>query len=68
MKVMTEGAYVEKHGLVCPHCRSDDIEGGPVEIEDDYAFQEVSCSNCNASWNDVYELVGYSNLTDGDES
>ena len=46
-----------KAGAFCPFCRSTDIEGGPVDIIGNGAFQDVSCVACGASWRDEYKLV-----------
>jgi len=41
----------------CPFCGSDAIEGNGIEIIfDKEAIQEMSCIECEASWNDVYKL------------
>jgi len=46
----------------CPKCLSDEIEGGPVDIDKIYARQTVTCQNCIASWVDVYRLHHYHNF------
>lgn len=52
-----------KHGLVCPNCRSKDVETtGPMDNDMDSAWQEVHCLTCGAGWKDNYTLVGYSEL------
>lgn len=38
----------------CPACLSHDIEGGPVDIADGQAEQEVACLSCHAGWTTVY--------------
>ncbi len=40
----------------CPHCGSEDVEGGSV------AWQSITCNECGATWNDVYKLMGFSEL------
>lgn len=59
---LSEAEYVEKLGAICPLCEADEISAGPVEIEGSCAIQEVSCLACGGNWNDVYALVGYSEL------
>lgn len=54
---LTPQQYVETR--VCPVCKSHDLEGGPVEIIDAAAQQEVTCMKCHADWYDVYVLTGY---------
>ena len=48
--------YLEAKGTFCPFCKGDDITGGPVEIDDGYALQEVTCVDCHATWQDQYKL------------
>jgi len=38
----------------CPICGSDDLEGGPISIEGNYAIQEMDCVICEATWMDHY--------------
>lgn len=46
----------------CPACGSDQVEGGSIEVNAGGAYQAVSCKDCQATWNEVYKLVGYSEL------
>ena len=46
----------------CPYCNSSDIEGREITIDSNEASQEVSCSNCMATWIDIYVLKGYQKL------
>lgn len=62
MTQMTDEQYVAKGGCQCPVCGSGDISGGPVEVDAGTAWQEIFCSACQASWNDMYKLVGYGDL------
>ncbi len=50
----------------CPHCESDDIEGGSVEVDASMAWQPITCNECGATWNDTYKLTGYSELETND--
>ena len=45
---------------LCPFCKSGDIEGGSIEIDSDYAAQEVSCNECSEEWTEIYKLVSRS--------
>lgn len=56
---LSDAEYVEKGGCTCPFCGSDDIEGGPFNADAGYATQEVSCNECDRSWEDQYNLTGY---------
>ena len=57
--------YVHQGGGHCPHCGSDQISGGHIEVSGTEAWQEVSCMDCEAEWQDLYEMVGVGN-PDGD--
>jgi formate dehydrogenase maturation protein FdhE len=58
-------AYVHNGYAHCPFCQSPDISGGHVEVEANQAWQRVSCSACDAEWQDVYQLIGV-DLTNDD--
>lgn len=53
--------YARESYSHCPNCGADDIEGRHVEIDSQIAWQDVSCSVCEASWRDTYALTGYIN-------
>lgn len=60
---LSSDAYVASGGAVCPHCGSDNIEGyGGADFDGNYCTKSVKCHDCDSEWNDVFELVGYSNL------
>ena len=59
MNPLTDKEYVERGGCFCPFCRSSDISGDSVEVDDAGARQEVICNSCERSWTDYYELKGY---------
>ena len=56
--------YVDTLGLACPNCyATEGVETSDgVEVDDGIAWQNVSCSMCDAEWIDNYNLVGYSEL------
>ena len=58
MKLTKEqvAAYVDGGGLVCPFCDGAILDGGPVEVEEGAAFQEMTCGDCGEVWTDVYFL------------
>lgn len=56
---LSEKEYLKKGGNLCPFCGSDEITGGPVEIDGACALQEVSCLFCGAVWWDSFLLAGY---------
>ena len=51
--------YLQEGGVKCPvpGCECEQIEGGPVNIDAGVAWQEVSCTKCNAIWKDRYQLI-----------
>ena len=53
-----EKEYVYRAYAKCPFCGDHRIEGGSIEIEQNYAHQEVSCTECGAEWSDAYRLEG----------
>ena len=50
-------AYIKGKGLSCPFCGAESIQGGFIHIEAGKAFQEMGCSECAGTWQDVYQLV-----------
>ena len=46
-------------GNQCPYCRSKDIEGGPVDVEENQTLQTVTCNDCNAKWIEVYRRTHF---------
>ena len=48
--------YIDHGGVECPFCYSGNIEGGQVEVDAGTAHQPMRCTDCDAEWNDVYEL------------
>jgi hypothetical protein len=51
-------------GAGCPHCASNDLDGGEVRCEGDHHYQTVSCNACHRTWLDTYTL---SDVTDEDD-
>ena len=62
--------YCAEEGTKCPYCGCPDLEGYEINVEGKYAFQEMGCCNCDASWSDVRVLVGLNPIEppDVDES
>lgn len=56
-------AYEASAGTTCPHCQSQDIEGGFVDIDGNQAYQEVGCQACHAQWRDVYRFSTFEPVT-----
>jgi hypothetical protein len=53
-----EEKYLRAKGVRCPICNSKDIEGGKSNFDGDYCTLEVTCSDCDAEWRDIYTLSG----------
>ena len=49
-------SYIKGGGLFCPFCDAESVQGGFTDIEAGKAFQEMCCSECEGTWQDVYEL------------
>ena len=49
--------YIESGAGHCPKCRDSAIEGGSIDIEGDFAYQKVMCTECDFEWTDVYKLA-----------
>jgi formate dehydrogenase maturation protein FdhE len=55
---MTQEEY-RKDSELCPVCRSENVQGGDIEVDSNGALQYCECLSCHATWTDVYELKGY---------
>lgn len=56
---MTEEEYLACGGGQCPFCRSTDITGDTIEVDGTTAWQPVVCNECDAEWQDNFNLTGY---------
>lgn len=52
--------YLNHDPASCPSCKSRNINGDEVQIDNTTAFQEVFCMNCGAAWQDNYSLSSLS--------
>jgi len=50
----------------CPICGSDDLEGGPIDIEGNFAIQEMGCILCEATWMDFYRAEHREDIVRGE--
>lgn len=62
-----DAEYIANGGSRCPNCgssriRADDIQADDIVMDDLQAWQGVMCHDCNATWVEVFNLVGISNL------
>lgn len=62
-----EKQYLEKGGVYCPHCGSDDLESSCIDLDCDMATVNVKCCSCQSDWYDVLKFVGISNFRLGAE-
>jgi len=46
-------------GNLCPNCGSHDIEGEAVDITQDGARQDCSCSDCESEWVCYYKFESF---------
>lgn len=54
--------YIANGGSRCPNCGSSRIQADDIDMDGLQAWQGVMCHDCNATWVDVFNLVGISNL------
>lgn len=51
--------YLDNAGNICPYCHSGNIEGGSFETDSGVASQKMDCNDCDAEWEDNYDLIGF---------
>ena len=49
--------YLNNKGLLCPFCESPNITTGIPSTDTMAAWAVMSCNQCHAEWNDVYNLT-----------
>ena len=49
--------YLSKGGRCCPHCGDDELSGGMVNVEEDRAYQDITCTSCKRRWTDIHQLI-----------
>lgn len=49
--------YVKERSGHCPYCDEIDIAGGHIEVDGNSAWQNITCSVCNRTWDDIYTLT-----------
>lgn len=57
---------LNQHFNECPCCGSDDLNGGSFQSDSGSAWQEVTCDNCGAEWQEVYTAAFSEKLSLGD--
>lgn len=64
-KVM-EKTYLAHNGTKCPICKSTKLELiKPIGASGIWGHSKIRCHNCDAEWNDVWQLIGIDNLIIG---
>lgn len=48
----------------CPFCESDDLDSGRMETDSHGAWRDVSCNDCERSWQDQYTLTNVQSYGD----
>ena len=56
-KPLTSKQYIKQGAGMCPFCKSGDISGDGVEVNETEAYQKVYCCGCGAVWQDIYKLA-----------
>ena len=60
---LSQAGFVANEGHRCPMCLSVEVRCvGSLETTGSTAEQSVECSDCGATWADVYHLTGYNEL------
>ncbi len=59
--------YLDSKGGICPECGSHNIDGYEIEnAVEDTILGHVACSDCGATWDEVYKLAHAVDLLTGD--
>ena len=67
MTQLTEREYLLHQGLVCPSCGCDQPNSlGDPDFDGPFVIDPIICPECDATWRDVYQLIGYDNLQTGE--
>jgi formate dehydrogenase maturation protein FdhE len=67
-RVKSPSEYKSLSGVVCPVCGTSHISGnGRTQTIADGAYQPIKCDECESTWNDVYTLSGYDELSLGED-
>jgi transcription elongation factor Elf1 len=48
--------YLKNSGK-CPNCGSTNISGDSIDVDGDCCWQNVTCGECEKTWQDVYRLA-----------
>ena len=56
---LTNEQYVKATGNICPFCSANNITAHQFTAGGDWAYQSVTCDECEREWTDTYKLTGY---------
>ena len=60
---LSQEQYLYQLGQHCPNCISNNINKHQAVILDfNLVYQACNCNKCDATWNDTYKLINYSEL------
>ncbi|MBI9082689.1 MAG: hypothetical protein JEZ11_03770 [Desulfobacterales bacterium] len=62
---LPQAQYVNSRGTICPNCGgSDCVTTDELSLEDGSSnvFGNSSCCDCEATWTELYQLMGFENL------
>ena len=63
-KDQAQQRHAEEEGVNCPSCGSTDMETAQaIGLENDWVYVPCACNACGATWDNRYDLSGFSELT-----
>jgi len=57
-----QSKFVTQDGMCCPHCGSQEVHSFDGFPENSATAQNVECLECESTWVEQYQLVGYKDL------
>ena len=68
--MMSQQAYIEAGGGMCPKCGDPQtaIEYRNVDFEGGGVYQRADCGACGFEWYDKYHLAGYEPMEEGEQN
>ena len=55
--------YIKNGYGACPKCKARDIEGGMLEVDNNQAWQSLTCNECGFNYRDVYTLTNVEEIS-----
>jgi len=59
--------YLSRGGNNCLFCGSTDLDCDPMDVDNNIAWQAISCNFCKATWQDQYKLIDVDRLERGEK-